>query len=63
MDLSIDENIRYTGGLRRIRAADLEQRREHYLTLMGLEHFGERLAGQLSGGMKQKLALCCALVA
>ncbi|MFQ3614005.1 MAG: ATP-binding cassette domain-containing protein, partial [Cyanobacteriota bacterium] len=63
LDLSIDENIRYTGGLRRIPAADLEQRREQYLTLMGLDRFGERLAGQLSGGMKQKLALCCALVA
>jgi ABC-2 type transport system ATP-binding protein len=30
---------------------------------MNLDKFGNRLAGQLSGGMKQKLALCCALVA
>jgi ABC-2 type transport system ATP-binding protein len=29
---------------------------------MSLEQIGDRLAGQLSGGMKQKLALCCALI-
>ncbi|HEY9659913.1 MAG TPA: ATP-binding cassette domain-containing protein, partial [Allocoleopsis sp.] len=31
--------------------------------LMDLDQFGDRLAGQLSGGMKQKLFLCCALIA
>ena len=61
-DLSIDENIRYSAGLRRVPTARLQQRRSKYLKLMGLEQFGDRLAGQLSGGMKQKLALCCALV-
>ena len=29
---------------------------------MNLDQIGDRLAGQLSGGMKQKLALCCALI-
>lgn len=62
LDLSIDENIRYSAGLRRVPPERLEQRRTRYLKLMGLERFGDRLAGQLSGGMKQKLALCCALV-
>lgn len=62
LDLSIDENIRYNAGLRRIPPDLLAQRRDKYLRLMGLERFGSRLAGQLSGGMKQKLALCCALV-
>jgi len=62
LDLSIDENLRYVAGLRRVSEADLQQRREKYLTLMGLEQVGGRLAGQLSGGMKQKLALCCALM-
>lgn len=62
LDLSIDENLRYSAGLREIRQDLFLKRRAKYLQLMGLEKFGSRLAGQLSGGMKQKLALCCALV-
>ncbi len=62
LDLSIDENLRYAGGLRQVDDDLLWERRNKYLTLMSLERFGDRLAGQLSGGMKQKLALCCALV-
>jgi ABC-2 type transport system ATP-binding protein len=62
LDLSIDENLRYTAGLRRVSEADFQQRRQKYLALMGLAQIGDRLAGQLSGGMKQKLALCCALI-
>ena len=34
----------------------------HLLEATGLAPFGERPAGQLSGGMKQKLSLCCSLV-
>ncbi|MFB2771994.1 ATP-binding cassette domain-containing protein [Pelatocladus sp. BLCC-F211] len=62
LDLSIDENLRYTAGLRQVPDNLLWERRQKYLQLMSLEKFGDRLAGQLSGGMKQKLALCCALV-
>uniref|UniRef100_B8HLB8 ABC transporter related n=1 Tax=Cyanothece sp. (strain PCC 7425 / ATCC 29141) TaxID=395961 RepID=B8HLB8_CYAP4 len=62
LDLSIDENLRYVAGLRQIPADLLAERREKYLGLMGLANIGDRLAGQLSGGMKQKMALCCALV-
>ncbi len=62
LDLSIDENLRYTAGLRKVSKADFQARRQKYLALMGLEQIGDRLAGQLSGGMKQKLALCCALI-
>ncbi len=62
LDLSIDENLRYTAGLRRVAEVDFQQRRDKYLKLMGLKRIGHRLAGQLSGGMKQKLALCCALI-
>ncbi|MBD2489257.1 ATP-binding cassette domain-containing protein [Aulosira sp. FACHB-615] len=62
LDLSIDENLRYAAGLRQVGDDLLWERRQKYLKLMSLDRFGDRLAGQLSGGMKQKLALCCALV-
>jgi ABC-2 type transport system ATP-binding protein len=61
-DLSIDENLRYTAGLRQVPQKLYQQRRAKYLKLMDLERFSGRLAGRLSGGMKQKLALCCALI-
>jgi ABC-2 type transport system ATP-binding protein len=62
LDLSIEENLRYVAGLRQVSASQFAQRRDKYLRLMNLEQFANRLAGQLSGGMKQKLALCCALI-
>jgi ABC-2 type transport system ATP-binding protein len=62
LDLSIEENLRYSAGLRRVPPARYAERRDRYLALMGLATFRDRQAGQLSGGMKQKLALCCALV-
>jgi ABC-2 type transport system ATP-binding protein len=61
-DLSVVENLRYVAGLRQVTEADFHARRHQLLPLMGLGPFAERLAGQLSGGMKQKLALCCALI-
>ena len=62
LDLSINENLEYVAGLREVPDQLFQQRRQKYLKLMSLDRFGDRLAGQLSGGMKQKLALCCALV-
>lgn len=61
-DLSINENIDYIAGLREVAKKDFLERKEKYLKLMDLYRFGNRLAGKLSGGMKQKLALCCALI-
>jgi drug efflux transport system ATP-binding protein len=63
MDLSIDENLNYAGGLREVPQEDFAKRREHYFKLFELIKFTDRLAGRLSGGMKQKLALSCALIA
>ncbi len=63
LDLSVLENLRYSAGLREVSDADFQQRRERYLSLFDMERFQDRLAGQLSGGMKQKLALTCALIA
>ena len=61
-DLSVEENINYSAGLRLVPENQLETRRSKYLKLMQLDKFCDRLAGRLSGGMKQKLALCCALI-
>jgi ABC-2 type transport system ATP-binding protein len=63
MDLSIDENLGYAGGLREVAPEDYKARREKYFKLFDLDRFTDRLAGRLSGGMKQKLALTCALIA
>src|SRR5919198_2671698 len=62
-DLSVAENLRYVGELRRVPRREIETRGQRYLTMFGMERFTGRLAGRLSGGMKQKLALACALVA
>jgi ABC-2 type transport system ATP-binding protein len=62
-DLSVRENIRYVGELRRVPREEIERRGRRYLEMFGMDRFGDRLAGRLSGGMKQKMALACALVA
>jgi len=62
LDLSIEENLTYSAGVREVTEDVFRERSERYLKLMDLYKFKSRLAGQLSGGMKQKLALCCALV-
>ncbi len=62
-DLSVAENLRYVGELRRLSAHEIDERGRRYLSMFGMERFAGRLAGRLSGGMKQKLALACALVA
>ncbi len=62
-DLTVRENLRYMGDLRLLSKHDIEERGMHYLRLFDMDRFTERLAGRLSGGMKQKLALACALIA
>src|SRR2546426_2073816 len=61
-DLSVAENLRYMGELRRLPDEAIEQRGRRYLEMFGMDRFRDRLAGKLSGGMKQKLCLCCALI-
>ncbi len=61
-DLTVDENIRYIGDLRRVPREDIVSRGQGYLRMFDMDRFRARLAGHLSGGMKQKLALACALV-
>jgi ABC-2 type transport system ATP-binding protein len=62
-DLSVEENLRYVGELRLVPRPEIERRGHRYLEMFGMDRFRDRLAGRLSGGMKQKLALACALVA
>lgn len=62
-DLTVLENIRYIGDLRLLTRQEIEERGMHYLRLFDMDKFTDRLAGRLSGGMKQKLALACALIA
>jgi ABC-2 type transport system ATP-binding protein len=61
-DLTVLENIRYIGELRSVSRAEIDKRGQRYLQMFDLDRFGDRLAGRLSGGMKQKLSLACALV-
>lgn len=59
-DLSIDENIAFFAEIHGVR--DYHDRRDRLLEMTQLTPFRARLADQLSGGMKQKLALACTLV-
>ena len=61
-DLTVEENIRYCGDLRRIPAQAIVERGNQYLRMFDMDRFADRLAGKLSGGMRQKLSLICALV-
>jgi ABC-2 type transport system ATP-binding protein len=59
-DLSVAENVRFFALLYSVR--DWQARRDALLHRVGLAEFADRLADRLSGGMRQKLALVCALM-
>src|SRR3982074_529458 len=61
-DLTVEENLRFFGGACRVPAAELEKRISRLLSLTDLESKRNAAAGSLSGGMRQLLALGCALV-
>jgi len=61
-DLTVRENIDFYADLYEVPAAERAARRERLYQFSNLGTFEHRLAGQLSGGMKQKLGLCCALI-
>ncbi len=62
-DLSVMENLRFTARLHHLDGARFRQRAEALLARTGLAPFADRLVGALSGGMRQKLAIGCALLA
>ncbi|HXF49929.1 MAG TPA: ABC transporter ATP-binding protein, partial [Verrucomicrobiae bacterium] len=60
-DLTVWENIEFYSGIYRLPAESREERMRGMLALSGLEDQKNRLAGELPGGHKQRLALGCAL--
>jgi len=59
-DLSVDENIEFFADIHDVK--DYKGRRDELLEFTRLKPFRDRLAENLSGGMKQKLALACSLI-
>ena len=61
-DLTVLENIHFYGDLYQVPKQKRKERIERLLRFANLEPFGKRKAQDLSGGMKQKLGLICALI-
>lgn len=62
-DLTVMENINFFGSLYSLDKKTIWERADEILKMTNLTQFKARFAEDLSGGMKQKLALTCALVA
>ena len=60
--LSVEENLQFFARLFGHDSAERRRRIDHLTQRTGLFPFLDRPAGKLSGGMKQKLGLCCALI-
>ena len=61
-DLTVLENLHFYADLYRVPRAERAPRLDRLFAFSGLEPFRDRLAGKLSGGMKQKLGISCALI-
>src|SRR5579863_3715830 len=61
-DLTADEDIRFYADVFRVERRRREERSAELMRACGMQDFRTRLAGKLSGGMKQKLGLVCALI-
>lgn len=61
-DLTVRENLDFYADLYGVPRRERERRLDRLYEFSGLAPFASRLAGQLSGGMKQKLSLSCALI-
>jgi ABC-2 type transport system ATP-binding protein len=61
-DLTVMENINFYADIYGVPRTGLRERTDRLLAFSNLTPFRRRLAGNLSGGMKQKLALACALI-
>ncbi len=61
-DLTVEENLTFYGGVYGITGERCRRKRDFLYQFSNLEPFARRRAGALSGGMRQKLALSCALI-
>ena len=61
-DLTVAENMAFYADIYGVGRRERAEREERLLEFSNLGPFKRRLAGNLSGGMKQKLGLCCALI-
>ena len=61
-DLTLLENIQFFAAMYKLDKHTVQQRADEILSLTNLIDFKQRFADDLSGGMKQKLALTCALI-
>jgi ABC-type multidrug transport system ATPase subunit len=61
-DLTVDENVKFFGQIYGLRGAKLRERRDAVIDLVGIGPYARRLAGKLSGGWKQRLAVACSLL-
>ena len=61
-DLTVAENVRFYADIFEVSPAQRRQREQQLLEASGMSRFRDRLAGQLSGGMKRKLGIACALI-
>ncbi len=61
-DLTVEENIRFFAGASRVPRNEMGERLQRLLKLTDLEKKQHAMAGELSGGMRQMLAMSCALV-
>jgi ABC-2 type transport system ATP-binding protein len=60
--LTVRQNIDFFADLYEVEHDQIESRSKQLLEITNLDKFPDRLAGHLSGGMQQKLALCCTLI-
>jgi len=61
-DLTVEENLEFYGGIYGLSKDKIEERKKDLILMANLEDKKKALAGNLSGGWKQRLALGCALI-
>lgn len=61
-DLSVKENLKYFGKLYGLKNKDIEANSKKVLGLVELSDFRNKMAGKMSGGMRRRLDIACAMV-